>query len=51
MGCRLEFRAAADGPIEVTLSRYPGIGTRYAIPRKEGAKLFRELSAYLNRDE
>lgn len=51
MANRVEFRARTGGPVEVVLVRYPGIESRYFLPRKEAAKMFRELSAYLNRDE
>lgn len=50
MGGRLSFHARPGGPVEVILSRYPGIASRYVIPRADAAKMFRELSAYLDRE-
>lgn len=50
MSQRLEFHARPGGPVEVVLSKYPGIASRYMIPRADARKMFRELSAYLERE-
>ena len=50
MSQRLEFHARPGGPVEVVLSKYPGIASRYMIPRADARKMFRELSAYLDRE-